>query len=92
MIQKPYGTNDILPGYTEKWQYIESVARETAALYGFGEIRFPTIEYTELFQRGVGTGGSVTGYGGGVARKVKLLELERTDMRGLFVPTHGTAL
>ena len=54
MIQKPYGTNDILPGYTEKWQYIESVARATAALYGFGEIRFPTIEYTELFQRGVG--------------------------------------
>ena len=54
MIQKPYGTKDILPGYTEKWQYIESVARETAALYGFGEIRFPTIEYTELFQRGVG--------------------------------------
>ena len=54
MIQKPYGTNDILPGYTEKWQYIESVAREVAALYGFGEIRFPTIEYTELFQRGVG--------------------------------------
>ena len=54
MIQKPYGTNDILPGHTEKWQYIESVARETAALYGFGEIRFPTIEYTELFQRGVG--------------------------------------
>ena len=54
MIQKPYGTNDILPGHTEKWQYIESVARETAALYGFGKIRFPTIEYTELFQRGVG--------------------------------------
>ncbi len=54
MIQKPYGTNDILPGCTEKWQHIESVARETAALYGFGEIRFPTIEYTELFQRGVG--------------------------------------
>ena len=54
MIQKPYGTNDILPGHTEKWQYIESVARETAALYGFGEIRFPTLEYTELFQRGVG--------------------------------------
>lgn len=54
MIQKPYGTNDILPGHTEKWQYIESVARETAALYGFGEIRFPTIEYTELYQRGVG--------------------------------------
>lgn len=35
-----------------------------------------------LFQRGGKFGGSVTGYGGGVARKVKLLELERTDMRG----------
>ena len=50
------------------------------------------VSEARLFQLGVGTGGSVTGYGGGVARKVKLLELERTDMRGLFVPTHGTAL
>lgn len=54
MIQKPYGTNDILPGQTEKWQYIEAAARETAAMYGFSEIRFPTFEATELFQRGVG--------------------------------------
>lgn len=54
MIQKPYGTNDILPGQTAKWQYIEAVARETAAMYGFSEIRFPTFESTELFQRGVG--------------------------------------
>ena len=40
----------------------------------------------------VGTGGSLTGYAGGVDKKVKLLELERADMRGFFVPKKGTAL
>lgn len=42
--------------------------------------------------RVVGTGGSLTGYAGGIERKVKLLELERADMTGLFVPKKGTAL
>ena len=42
--------------------------------------------------RVVGTNGSLTGYGGGIARKVKLLELERADMSGFFVPKKGTAL
>ena len=42
--------------------------------------------------RVVGTNGSLTGYGGGIARKVKLLELERADMTGFFVPKKGTAL
>lgn len=42
--------------------------------------------------RVVGSNGSLTGYAGGVHNKVKLLELEGTDMSGLFVPTKGTAL
>mgnify|MGYP000755918716 CR=1 FL=1 len=42
--------------------------------------------------RVVGTNGSLTGYGGGIARKVKLLELEHTDMTGLFVPVSYTHL
>ena len=42
--------------------------------------------------RVVGTGGSLTGYAGGIEKKVKLLELEHTDMRGLFVPLQGTAV
>ena len=42
--------------------------------------------------RVVGTGGSLTGYAGGIERKVKLLELERADMTGFFVPKKGTAL
>ena len=42
--------------------------------------------------RVVGTNGSLTGYAGGIDKKVKLLKLEQTDMRGFFVPKKGTAL
>ena len=42
--------------------------------------------------RVVGTNGSLTGYAGGISRKVKLLELERADMDRFFVPKKGTAL
>ena len=53
-IQAPRGTVDILPQKVYKWQYIESIIRDTAKLCGFCEIRFPTFEYTKLFSRGVG--------------------------------------
>ena len=42
--------------------------------------------------RVVGTGGSLTGYAGGIDRKIGLLTLEKADMRGLFKPRSGTAL
>ena len=42
--------------------------------------------------RVVGTGGSLTGYAGGIDRKVKLLALEQADMTRFFVPKTGTAL
>ena len=42
--------------------------------------------------RVVGSSGSLTGYAGGVHIKKALLELEETDMSGMFVPTKGTAL
>lgn len=42
--------------------------------------------------RVVGADGSLTGYGGGVARKLALLELERANTQALFVPKKGTAL
>lgn len=54
MIIKPRGTSDILPKDSPVWQKIEATARETARIYGYGEIRFPTFESTELFARGVG--------------------------------------
>ncbi|MBA9087149.1 methylated-DNA-[protein]-cysteine S-methyltransferase [Fontibacillus solani] len=42
--------------------------------------------------RVVGANGSLTGYAGGIDKKIKLLEIEGVDMTGLFVPTKGTAL
>lgn len=54
MIQKPRGTIDILPDESPIWRFIEETARSVAARYGYGEIRFPTFESTELFNRGVG--------------------------------------
>src|SRR5690606_17459101 len=52
--QKPKGTQDFLPGTVEKWQYIESVARNICEKFNYREIRTPIFEQTELFQRGVG--------------------------------------
>lgn len=53
-IQKPKGTQDLLPGEVEKWQYIEAKARELCQRFNYREIRTPIFEHTELFQRGVG--------------------------------------
>lgn len=54
MIKAPRGTRDLLPGEIEKWHYIEAVAREISAIYGYQEIRTPIFEHTELFLRGIG--------------------------------------
>ncbi len=53
-IQIPRGTQDILPGTVELWQYIEGQAREICRRYNYKEIRTPIFEHTELFLRGVG--------------------------------------
>lgn len=50
----PRGTNDILPSDIYKWQFVEEKMLETAALYGFNEIRTPVFEHTEVFNRSVG--------------------------------------
>lgn len=42
--------------------------------------------------RVVGSGGSLTGYAGGIEKKRFLLELEGVDLTGLYTPTRGTAL
>ncbi|MDL2306955.1 methylated-DNA--[protein]-cysteine S-methyltransferase [Desulfovibrio sp. OttesenSCG-928-C06] len=42
--------------------------------------------------RVVGSNGSLTGYAGGIDKKIKLLELEGVDLSRYFVPDKGTAL
>src|ERR1700684_406079 len=48
------GTRDLLPDQTPLWNHVEATARALFARYGFGEIRTPIFETTELFARGVG--------------------------------------
>ena len=48
------GTNDILPGMSARWQFVERKMLQTAKLYGFEEIRVPVFEHTEVFLRSVG--------------------------------------
>lgn len=53
-IQRPKGTQDLLPGTVEQWQYLEDTIRNVCREFGYEEIRTPMFEATELFQRGVG--------------------------------------
>lgn len=53
-IKIPRGTQDIVPGQVEKWQYIEETAREICNSYQYKEIRTPIFEQTDLFSRSVG--------------------------------------
>ena len=48
------GFNDILPGEVEKWQHIETTARDVFSRYGLSEIRIPILEKTDLFARSIG--------------------------------------
>lgn len=53
-IKRPNGTEDITGKNICKWHTVERTARDAAAEFGFHEIRIPTFENTELFQRSVG--------------------------------------
>lgn len=53
-ILKVRGTNDFLPKETAKWHVIEGLLHQLCREYGYGEIRTPIFENTELFIRGVG--------------------------------------
>src|SRR5213078_4948966 len=48
------GFRDVLPEESRRWQALEEAAREVFAVYGFGEIRLPILERTDLFARAVG--------------------------------------
>ena len=53
-LQRPKGTVDILPGESEKWQFVETTLRRVFATYRFSEIRTPLFEHYEVISRSVG--------------------------------------
>lgn len=60
-FQAPKGTRDLLPPDTAVWAAVEAAARRVFARYGYGEIRTPIFEETELFARGVGESSDIVG-------------------------------
>ncbi len=48
------GFHDVLPGQVRRWQYIERCARDVLESHGYGEIRIPALEFTGVFQSGIG--------------------------------------
>ena len=60
-LQSLRGMVDLLPQALERWQAVEAVAREHFRRSGFGEIRTPLLETTDLFCRGIGEGTDVVG-------------------------------
>ena len=54
MIAAIRGTQDILPGTIERWQFVEATACRVFEQYGYAEIRTPIIEREELFAKGTG--------------------------------------
>ncbi|RLJ15829.1 histidine--tRNA ligase [bacterium endosymbiont of Escarpia laminata] len=53
-IQAIRGMKDILPEQTPLWQFLEDTVRSVLSRYGYGEIRMPIVELTELFKRSIG--------------------------------------
>ena len=84
MIQKIKGTMDILPDKTPLFRYIEGVMREQARRYGFGEIRTPMFENTDLFERGVGDTTDVV-------QKEMYTFADRDENRRISLRPEGTA-
>ncbi len=48
------GTKDILPSESNRWRELENIIHDTMENWGYGEIRTPVFEPTELFERSVG--------------------------------------
>ena len=54
ITKAPKGTEDLLPQDSYRWQYLEEKFKKVCDNFGYKEIRVPTFEHTELFERGVG--------------------------------------
>ncbi len=60
-IQKIKGFVDLFPEEAAKFTRMEQLARDTFSRYGFGELRTPVLEKTELFQKSIGEDTDVVG-------------------------------
>lgn len=89
--QIPYGKTTTYGEIAKRLAAERGLPRMSAQAVG-GAVGHNEISIIIPCHRVVGTNGSLTGYAGGVDKKVRFLQLEGADMTGLFVPAKGTAL
>ena len=91
LLQIPYGKTTTYGEIARQLREKQGLSKMSAQAVG-GAVGHNEISIIIPCHRVVGATGSLTGYAGGIDKKVKLLELEHTDMSGFFVPKKGTAL
>ena len=91
LLQIPYGQTVTYGWIARQLAAQEGLARMSAQAVG-GAVGHNEISIIIPCHRVVGTSGSLTGYAGGLDRKIALLKTEHVDMRRFFVPKKGTAL
>ena len=90
LLQIPYGKTVTYRDISKRLAKKMGIERMSAQAVG-GAVGHNEISIIIPCHRVVGTNGSLTGYAGGIDKKLKLLELERVDMTRLFVPKKCTA-
>lgn len=91
LLQIPYGQTKTYGEIASKLAKMKNTSHMSAQAVG-GAVGHNEISIIIPCHRVVGTNGSLTGYAGGIDKKIVLLKLEHTDMRHLFIPKKGTAL
>lgn len=85
LLQIPYGqttTYGEIAGSLAKELHLEHMSAQAVG----GAVGHNAVSIIIPCHRVVGSNGSLTGYAGGIEKKIALLELEHTDMSGLFIP------
>lgn len=91
LLRIPYGQTTTYGEIARQLAEMQGIARMSAQAVG-GAVGHNRISVIIPCHRVVGANGSLTGYAGGIDKKVKLLELEHADLSRFFVPKKGTAL
>ena len=91
LLEIPYGQTITYGEIARRMGEMKSISRMSAQAVG-GAVGHNEVSIIIPCHRVVGTNGSLTGYAGGIDKKISLLELEHADMSRLFVPKKGTAL
>lgn len=91
LLRIPYGKTVTYSAIAKEIAQEKGLKKMSAQAVG-GAVGHNEIAIIIPCHRVVGTSGSLTGYAGGIDKKIKLLELERADMTKLFVPKKGTAI